>query len=597
MDRGSYPSYSLAPLGERARVRGTQSVLKSETTLTPTLSRHQSSRREAIASHMKFWTLILQITAVLMASLWSMILSQAAENDLATLLNGLGAKSRTQIRQTITDLGTLNDPAALPALEALGDRRLRVDEAGAVYIKDEDGSLRDALGGRLAERAARDESLLRTPRINNAIRRTLGPIIAQLQLNAPETAVRLAAVQELTKRPRPEMTGPLQAALERETDTDVREALRVALAQMQLHSEDKAERLMAITMIGDSGNLGLRPQLEALSATHEDGSFVETDPEVRQAAEAVLTSFERTQFLINSVGHLFYGFSLGSVLLLAALGLGITFGLMGVINMAHGEMLMLGAYATYVVQGLFQDYMPGLFDWYVLAAIPAAFGVCLVAGMVLERGVIRFLYGRPLETLLATWGISLVLIQSVRLLFGAQNVQVANPAWLSGGTEILYGVVLPYSRLAIIVFVSLVVGLVWLILQRTRLGLQVRAVTQNRAMAGCMGISAARVDMWTFGLGSGIAGLGGVALSQIGNVGPELGRLYIVDSFMVVVLGGVGNIAGTVVGALSLGLVNKFLEPVAGAVLAKIGVLIFIVLFIQQRPQGLFALKGRMAES
>ncbi len=526
-----------------------------------------------------------------------MIPSQAAENDLATLFNGLGAKSRTQIRQTITDLGTLNDPAALPALEALGDRRLRVDEAGAVYIKDEDGSLRDALGGRLAERAARDESLLRTPRINNAIRRTLGPIIAQLQLNAPETAVRLAAVQELTKRPRPEMTGPLQAALERETDTDVREALRVALAQMQLHSEDKAERLMAITMIGDSGNLGLRPQLEALGATHEDGSFVETDPEVRQAAEAVLTSFERTQFLINSVGNLFYGFSLGSVLLLAALGLGITFGLMGVINMAHGEMLMLGAYATYVVQGLFQDYMPGLFDWYVLAAIPAAFGVCLVAGMVLERGVIRFLYGRPLETLLATWGISLVLIQSVRLLFGAQNVQVANPAWLSGGTEILYGVVLPYSRLAIIVFVSLVVGLVWLILQRTRLGLQVRAVTQNRAMAGCMGISAARVDMWTFGLGSGIAGLGGVALSQIGNVGPELGRLYIVDSFMVVVLGGVGNIAGTVVGALSLGLVNKFLEPVAGAVLAKIGVLIFIVLFIQQRPQGLFALKGRMAES
>ena len=525
---------------------------------------------------------------------------QAAENDLndlATLLKRLGAKSRTQIKQAVTDLGTLNDPAALPALEALGDRRLRVDEAGAVYIQDTVGGLRDVLGGLSAERVEIDESLLRTPRINNAIRRTLGPIIAQLQLNAPETAVRLAAVQELSQRPRPEMTAPLQAALERETDADVRDALGVALAQMQLRSEDPAERLAAVTMIGDSGNLGLRPQLEALVATNKEGAFFETDPEVREAAEAVLTSFERTQFLINSVGNLFYGLSLGSVLLLAALGLGITFGLMGVINMAHGEMLMLGAYATYVVQGLFQDYLPGVFDWYLLAAIPAAFGVCLVTGMVLERGVIRFLYGRPLETLLATWGISLVLIQSVRLVFGAQNVQVANPAWLSGGTEILYGVVLPYSRLAIIVFVALVVGLVWLILQRTRLGLQVRAVTQNRAMAGCMGISAARVDMWTFGLGSGIAGLGGVALSQIGNVGPELGRLYIVDSFMVVVLGGVGNIAGTVVGALSLGLVNKFLEPVAGAVLAKIGVLIFIVLFIQQRPQGLFALKGRMAES
>lgn len=548
----------------------------------------------ASRKNMQFWLRVFRLSTVLLLSLPFALSVQAAENDLATLLKGLGAKNRTQIRRTITDLGRLNDPAALPALQALGDRRLRVDQAGAVYIQDEDGSLRGALSGLPAEV---DASLLRTPRINNAVRRALGPVIAQLQLNAPEAAVRLAAAQELTERPGPEMFAPLQAALERETDADVREVLAVALAQMQLQSQDRAERLAAIATIGDSGNLGLRPQLEALLATHEDGSFVEADPEVRQAAEAVLVSFERTQFLINGVGNLFYGLSLGSVLLLAALGLGITFGLMGVINMAHGEMLMLGAYATYVVQGIFQDRFPALFDWYLVAAIPAAFGVCLITGMVLERSVIRFLYGRPLETLLATWGISLVLIQSVRLLFGAQNVQVANPAWLSGGTEVLYGIVLPYSRLAILGFVALVVGLVWLILQRTRLGLQVRAVTQNRPMASCMGISAARVDMWTFGLGSGIGGLGGVALSQIGNVGPELGRLYIVDSFMVVVLGGVGNIAGTVVGALSLGLVNKFLEPVAGAVLGKIGVLIFIVLFIQQRPQGLFALKGRMAES
>ena len=442
-----------------------------------------------------------------------------------------------------------------------------------------------------------DEALLRPPRINNAVRRALRPVIAQLQLSSPDVAVRLAAAQELTKRPRPEMMGLLQAALERETEAAVRDVLAVSLAQMQLQSEDPSVRLAAIRMIGESGNLGLRPQLEALVATNEDGSFAEADPEVRAAATAALSSFERTQFLINSLGNLFYGASLGSVLLLAALGLGITFGLMGVINMAHGEMLMLGAYASYVVQGIFQESFPAWFDWYLAVAIPAAFGVCLLTGMILERGVIRFLYGRPLETLLATWGISLVLIQSVRLIFGAQNVQVANPAWLSGGIEVLYGVVLPYSRLAIILFVALVVGLVWLILQRTRLGLQVRAVTQNRPMASCMGISAGRVDMWTFGLGSGIAGLGGVALSQIGNVGPELGRLYIVDSFMVVVLGGVGNIAGTVVGALSLGLVNKMLEPVAGAVLGKIGVLIFIVLFIQQRPQGLFALKGRLAES
>ena len=274
---------------------------------------------------------------------------------------------------------------------------------------------------------------------------------------------------------------------------------------------------------------------------------------------------------------------------MAALGLAITFGLMGVINMAHGEMLMLGAYATYVMQRLFQGYAPEAFEWYLLAAIPTAFVTCAAIGVLLERSVIRFLYGRPLETLLATWGISLLLIQSVRLFFGAQNVEVANPAWLSGGVEVLYGVVLPYSRLAIIAFVVLVVALMWLLLQRTNLGLHVRAVTQNRPMASCMGIATSRVDMWTFGLGSGLAGLGGVALSQIGNVGPELGQSYIIDSFMVVVLGGVGNIAGTVLGGLGLGLINKFLEPVAGAVLGKIGVLIFIVLFIQRRPQGLFA--------
>ncbi len=544
---------------------------------------------------MKTRPFLLYLSTLLLLAPLSPSRAIAEREDLASLLQGLGAESRRDVRQAITALGMLNDPSALPALEALGARRLRVDKTGLVYIKAADGSLRDALSGETVEL---DVAALRTPRINNAIRRALRPVIAQLQLYDPDVAVRSAAAAELTRRPRPEpeTIGPLQAALEREADAAVRDVLAVAVAQMQLQSEDQAVRLAAIRMIGESGNLGLRPQLEALVATQEDGSFAEAVA-VREAAAAALVRFERTQLLINSLGNLFYGTSLGSVLLLAALGLGITFGLMGVINMAHGEMLMLGAYTSYVVQGIFQESFPALFDWYLMVAIPAAFGVCLLTGMILERGVIRFLYGRPLETLLATWGISLVLIQSVRLIFGAQNVQVANPAWLSGGIEVLYGVVLPYSRLAIILFVALVVCLVWLILQRTRLGLQVRAVTQNRTMASCMGISAHRVDMWTFGLGSGIAGLGGVALSQIGNVGPELGRLYIVDSFMVVVLGGVGNIAGTVVGALSLGLVNKLLEPVVGAVLGKIGMLVLIVLFIQQRPQGFFALKGRLAES
>ncbi len=537
------------------------------------------------------WRCALGFIVGVTLGVWTMA---ALASDLQSTLAGLGAKRRSDIKQAVVALGTLNDPAALPALEALRDRRLRVDETGSVYIMSEDGETFSLASG--GGPVAVDVIRLRTPRINNVVRRALRVVIAQLQLHSPDAGVRLAAAEELSQRLQSAMMGFLTTAFEKEKDPTVRDALAVALAQMQLKSEDAQERMAAIVRIRDSGNLGLKSQLEALVAKNEDGSFVEADAAIRQAAENALRSFERTQFLINIAGNLFYGISLGSILLLAALGLGITFGLMGVINMAHGEMLMLGAYATYVVQGVFQESVPNFFDWYLIAAIPAAFGTCLVTGMILERGVIRFLYGRPLETLLATWGISLVLIQSVRLLFGAQNVQVANPAWLSGGIEVLYGVVLPYSRIAIIIFVALVVGLVWLILQGTRLGLQVRAVTQNRPMAACMGISAARVDMWTFGLGSGIAGLGGVALSQIGNVGPELGRSYIVDSFMVVVLGGVGNIIGTVVGALGLGLVNKLLEPVSGAVLGKIGVLIFVVLFIQRRPQGLFALKGRLAE-
>jgi urea transport system permease protein len=294
---------------------------------------------------------------------------------------------------------------------------------------------------------------------------------------------------------------------------------------------------------------------------------------------------------------LFTGASLGSILLLVALGLAITYGLMGVINMAHGELMMIGAYATYVVQNLFKAYMPGLFDWYILLAIPASFFAAALVGAALERSVIRWLYGRPLETLLATWGISLVLMQTVRSLFGAQNVQVENPAWLSGGVNVLSNLTLPYNRIAIVAFAALVLAGVSLLIARTRLGLFVRGVTQNRKMAACVGVNTARIDTYAFALGSGIAGLAGCALSQVGNVGPDLGQGYIVDSFMVVVLGGVGQLAGTVYAALGLGVLNKLLEGWQGAVLAKIMVLVFIVIFIQKRPQGIFAMKGRSAEA
>jgi urea transport system permease protein len=327
-----------------------------------------------------------------------------------------------------------------------------------------------------------------------------------------------------------------------------------------------------------------------------DGAPVEPDEKVRSAAAKTLAAIDGRLTRTEFAGNLFYGISLGSVLLLAALGLAITFGLMGVINMAHGELLMLGAYATYSCQLLFRKFLPAHADWYLVAAVPAGFALAAAVGMLLERTVIRWLYGRPLETLLATWGISLVLMQAVRSLFGAQNVEVANPSWMSGGVTVLGSLVLSYNRLVIIAFAVFVVAGVWLILNKTRLGLFLRAVTQNRRMADCVGVATGRIDMLTFGLGSGIAGLGGVALSQLGNVGPDLGQGFIVDSFMVVVLGGVGQLAGTVIAALGLGEANKFLEPVAGAVLAKIAILVFIIMFIQKRPQGLFALKGRSAE-
>lgn len=499
----------------------------------------------------------------------------------------LAGADRNAIRQAVETLGASQDARALPILEALRDGQLTVTPEGRLLLRNGD-ALSDALSG---DPVAMPGENLSTPPLNNAIRRVLTAAIAQLQLFSPDRSARLSAARALADNPHEEDAPALRQALAKEQDTEVHAALALALAQLDLNSSESATRLAAVELLGKEGGPKARPLLEQALAK------VEGDDLLSKAVSQALANLEFRQALVNQAGNFFYGLSLGSILLLAALGLAITFGLMGVINMAHGEMLMLGAYATYVVQNLFRAYLPGWFDWYPLAALPAAFLVSALVGMALERSVIRYLYGRPLETLLATWGISLLLIQLVRLLFGAQNVEVANPAWLSGGVALAPGLVLPYSRLATVVFAVLVLLLVWLLFQRTWLGLQVRAVTQIRPMAASMGINTARVDMLTFGLGSGVAGLGGVALSQLGNVGPELGQSYIVDCFMVVVLGGVGKLAGTVAGALGLGMVNKFLEPFAGAVLGKIAVLIIIILFIQKRPQGLFAPKGRLVEN
>ncbi|MGV6953991.1 urea ABC transporter permease subunit UrtB [Pseudomonas chlororaphis] len=430
----------------------------------------------------------------------------------------------------------------------------------------------------------------KTLRLNNRLRGLIDTAMASHQLLASDANIRLAAAQQLQKSAKPAQLKFLDASLAAEQDQAVHDALSLALANLQLVDSDPAVRLAAVRLLGETGDPLARTRLEGLL---EPG--VEADAGVRTAAETSLAQVKRKLLVGEVLGQAFSGMSLGSILLLAALGLAITFGLLGVINMAHGEMLMLGAYSTYMVQLLFQRYAPQAIEFYPLIALPVAFFVTAGIGMALERTVIRHLYGRPLETLLATWGISLMLIQLVRLMFGAQNVEVSNPAWLSGGIQVLPNLVLPYNRIVIIAFALFVVVLTWL-LNKTRLGLNVRAVTQNRNMAACCGVPTGRVDMLAFGLGSGIAGLGGVALSQIGNVGPDLGQSYIIDSFLVVVLGGVGQLAGSVFAAFGLGIANKILEPQIGAVLGKILILALIILFIQKRPQGLFALKGRVID-
>jgi len=420
--------------------------------------------------------------------------------------------------------------------------------------------------------------------MNNRVRGRIAEALSVLKLLSPHPGERLEAAKALAGGADAAMLPLVLKAKEKETDSEIKALLDMTAAGMQLKSDDKATRLAAIRTLSSSTNKTLL--LEAAS----DG-----DEEVRLEAQKSLRAIEARLTWGEWLGLAFAGASLGSILLLAALGLAITYGLMGVINMAHGELIMIGAYTTYVVQNFFRG--SSIFDWYLLAAIPAAFLVSGAVGMILERSVIRWLYGRPLETLLATWGISLMLIQAVRTVFGAQNVQVENPSFMSGGIQVLSNVVLPWNRVFIIVFAAAVLVGMWMLLSKTRLGLYIRGVTQNRSMAACVGVPTARVDTWAFGLGSGIAGLAGCALSQIGNVGPDLGQGYIVDSFLVVVFGGVGQLAGTVYAALVLGFANKLLESWSGAVLAKIAVLVFIILFIQRRPQGLFALKGRAVET
>ncbi len=465
------------------------------------------------------------------------------------------------------------DESLGPFLRALQDGRVRIKGGQAVVIAEGAAPPADA----------------EEPMLNNRMRREIESALAGLDLLSKDASVRRKALATLRDDADAAKLPLFEKALAAESEPGLRDQLNALVAGAKLSSTDPSQRRIAATELAGSADPATRALLlEKLAA--------ETDPAAKSAMQKAVSDIGDRLAWGERAQLLFSGLSLGSVLLLVALGLAITYGLMGVINMAHGELLMVGAYATYCVQQGFRAWAPGAFDHYLWVALPASFLAAALVGAAMERSVIRWLYGRPLETLLATWGISLVLMQAVRSLFGAQNVAVENPAWLSGGWALLPNLTLPYNRLAILAFAALVLIGMALLLSRTRLGLMVRGVTQNRRMAACVGVNTSRVDTMAFALGSGIAGLAGCALSQIGNVGPDLGQSYIVDAFMVVVLGGVGQLAGTVYAGLGLGVLSKLLEGWQGAVLAKIALLMLLVLVIQKKPQGLFALKGRAVE-
>lgn len=516
----------------------------------------------------------------------SFLMAQDFEN-LVTLLPEGDFDDRGRV---VNQIAVSGDDRALPLLEMLTNGELSyLRETGRIVTLREEGdddvaydALSDERIGVVGRRDARDI------RVNNGLRRDIAAAIGRMGLQSPDPAVRLDAAQRAFRARDPAQIAALTEALSAESEPHVATVFEQARAAAILQSDDatQADKRAAIAVLAARGD---RDALSALSPALSDPALVAD-------AQAATDEIERSIASWGLAQNLWYGISLGSVLMLAAIGLAITFGVMGVINMAHGELVMIGAYTTYLVQETIRNSFPEMFGWSLAIAVPLAFLTAGAVGVAIERGVVRYLYGRPLETLLATWGISLILQQAVRSIFGPNNREVGNPDWMSGAVDVGQ-MAMTWNRIWILVFALAVFAALLLVLNRTPIGLQMRAVTQNRSMAANMGIRTGWVDAMTFGLGAGVAGLAGVALSQIDNVSPNLGQSYIVDSFMVVVFGGAGNLWGAFAGAFTLGIATKFMEPWVGAVLAKILILVAIILFIQKRPRGLFALKGRAVDS
>ncbi|MGV8854933.1 MAG: urea ABC transporter permease subunit UrtB [Devosia sp.] len=533
---------------------------------------------------------LLRLIFTLAALAFSPSLAFAQSANLSGLVDALAPGSFSDREAAMNALVATGDEHVPTILQALtdGDLYARKSDAKVVIARKSSGvyALTDPLDGTdLGTAAGSDIDKVKT---NNNLRSGIRTAIGRMTLLSPNPAMRLVAAQSVLKNANPDMMDLLDQALAAESDAEIRETMELARAVMVLKSDTSLEdKRAAVGLIASKGDRDAQTVL----VNQLDGAPDDLKPVIQTGIDAIGRSLA-----IWDVGqNLIYGISQSSVLLLAAIGLAITFGVMGIINMAHGEMVMLGAYVTFVVQEILRNFAPGLLDYSLAIAVPAAFLFTGLVGIAVERSIIRWLYGRPLETLLATWGLSLILQQSVRTIFGANNKLVSPPSWMTGAFD-LGGLTITWNRLWIVVFAMAVFLVLQIVLNRTALGLQMRAVTQNRRMASSMGIRTPFVDAMTFGLGSGIAGMAGVALSQIDNVSPNLGQGYIIDSFMVVVFGGVGNLWGTLIGALTLGVSNKILEPLTGAVLGKIIILVLIILFIQRRPRGLFALKGRAIE-
>jgi urea transport system permease protein len=544
-----------------------------------------------------------------------------APDEFTKAVQDLGSRDRKVQEAAIETLGRLRDSRALVPLTALRQGTLFLKDDLLVIVPTEkekkeflkDGTelapLTEAITGRPVlgpDGTAKkfDVSTIKRVVATNALKQKIAPVLSSLSLASPDPDARKSAAGRMGEDRSPESIPLLEGAMAQEKDRWVRLAMDEAIQMIHLADATSTVRRDAAIHLGEIRGANAVPQMKAMITPGPDGQMPEKDRVVVDAVKTALREIESHETLTQTVSTTFEVLSLSSVLMMIALGLAITFGVMGVINMAHGEMLMIGAYAAYSVQNVFQALMPGHYDWYFVVAIPVSFLASAAMGMLIERTLLQRLYGRPLESMLATWGISLMLQQLVRSLYGAANVDIKSPSYLTGGLQIMAGLTLSYNRIFIFVFSLICLLGIYLLLYRSSIGLRIRAVVQNRSMSACLGVATGRVDALTFAIGAGVAGMAGCALSQLGTVGPGLGQIYIVDAFMVVVLGGVGKLLGTVVAAFGIGGVNKILEsmigsalPKWGPILSKVAVLILLILFLQKKPSGLFAIKGRHAES